>query len=531
LGAVLLLYRTKGRSLAALGALLIVLLLAIDSFFQQVVDLPERWIQQGGSSIPRVAQYAPEYLPDSFQGMDSQQTDQYIYPYIRPFLYSNGTQPVPYGNGTRPNIPLTCPTSSCTWPTYESLGVCSACADALDLLQFKCMHTKIDWTTNYTGPVTPELTPNGTVCGYFYDAGKDGPFLMSGYIVNNTADSQSKGEALLVRLFPLTDMYDKHAIADGGSEKFKHVRNAILDTLIVSSPDSESVYKHLKPIAQECVLYWCVQTIESTYDSGQYSENVISSYYNSTQGPFPWEGFEVALTNNETGYFTIYGQNITIDRSVAEPNIPPLSISNTIYGVDNTSASNVMFMFDSNFPSYYTATGTEQPTLRYRNFWDGAYLRKLPFNPWMAPNNVTRHLERMATAITDAIRSSTSMEMVQGVAYSKETFVSIRWAWLSFPLLLLLLSLVFLVATIMKTSGNGGTAVWKTSAMPTLIYSLPKETQSQFASTSKWVNRKVAPKKTRIKLLPNMGWRVSGHNYLNQSPRLPSGERVPRGWI
>lgn len=45
-GAALLLYRTKGRSLAALGALLIVLLLAIDTFFQQVVSYQDRWALQ-----------------------------------------------------------------------------------------------------------------------------------------------------------------------------------------------------------------------------------------------------------------------------------------------------------------------------------------------------------------------------------------------------------------------------------------------------------------------------------------------------
>ena len=42
-GAAILLYRTKGRSLASLGAVLILHLLAIDSFFQQTVDLPKRW--------------------------------------------------------------------------------------------------------------------------------------------------------------------------------------------------------------------------------------------------------------------------------------------------------------------------------------------------------------------------------------------------------------------------------------------------------------------------------------------------------
>jgi len=38
----MLLYRSKGRSLASLGAIVILLLLAIDSFLQETIDLPER---------------------------------------------------------------------------------------------------------------------------------------------------------------------------------------------------------------------------------------------------------------------------------------------------------------------------------------------------------------------------------------------------------------------------------------------------------------------------------------------------------
>lgn len=48
-GAIMLLFRTKGRSLAALGALLVILLLAIDTFFQQVVALPARWTLENKS--------------------------------------------------------------------------------------------------------------------------------------------------------------------------------------------------------------------------------------------------------------------------------------------------------------------------------------------------------------------------------------------------------------------------------------------------------------------------------------------------
>lgn len=530
-GAIMLLFRTKGRSLAALGALLIVLLLAIDTFFQQVVELPERRIIQEGSAIPRLSRYRPEYLTEYSQGYETQQYDTFAYVSARPFFYTNGTQPIPSGNGTRPEIPLICPTSTCEWPAYETLGVCSECADISDSLEWKCLYTKIDWTTSYTGPVKPETTPNGTVCGFFLDGKDYGPVLMSGYIVNETETSQTPGEALLVRVFPMTDFLAKIPVL-GGSIKFKHTRNAILDALIVSSEDAESVYQRKMPTAQECVLSWCVKTIESSYESGQYRENIRSTYQNTTEGPSPWTSIRLPDINNLSSVFVIYEQNVTIDRDRSIGHINDKVISNNTYDIDNITAANFQTMFDSVFPSYYTDHGPSgKPMLRYKDYYVGASFRELYFNPWQAPNNVTRHYERLATSLTNSIRSSTSVEWLRGAAYSKETFVAIKWEWLSFPFILLLLSLVFLIATMVKTSGDGATGVWKTSAMPTLIYSLPKEAQQQLTSSSTWGSGKGASTKTRIKLLPDVGWRVSGHSYLSRSPRLPSGERVPRGWI
>jgi hypothetical protein len=61
-GSMLLLFCTKGKFLAALGALLTVFLLAIDSFFPQVANFPERWTIRGEGLIPRVVRYEPEVL-------------------------------------------------------------------------------------------------------------------------------------------------------------------------------------------------------------------------------------------------------------------------------------------------------------------------------------------------------------------------------------------------------------------------------------------------------------------------------------
>jgi hypothetical protein len=95
--------------------------------------------------------------------------------------------------------------------------------------------------------------------------------------------------------------------------------------------------------------------------------------------------------------------------------------------------------------------------------------------------------------------------MIPGRAYNMEKFIYINWLWLIFPILLLVLSLVFLVATIVKTSKDTDTGIWKTSAMPALIYSLPNDLQQGLATSVTSRSKKI-----RIKLMPKQGWRVSG---------------------
>jgi hypothetical protein len=531
----MLLFRTKGRSLAALGALLIVLLLAIDTFFQQVVEFPDRWaLQNTTSAIPRVVRYEPTYLVEFFQDYETHQCDKNLRPIIQEYLYNNGTQPITFGNGTRPDIPLSCPTSNCTWPAYETFAVCSSCVDVSDSLNitYACLNTTIDWTVTWTAPLRDPVYPSGTVCGYFLNATSTAPVLLSGYTIPDISSNHTIDEALLMRALPLTEFLTRKRLYDTGSINFGSIRNPIMDFLIASARDGlESVYREEHPLVHECVLSWCVQTIQSSYENGRYHEVIGTTYQNTTAGPSPWISFEIPQEEGG-GTWLQYTEDVTIKPPAPRLSPSRLSVADVEYSANNMTASMGMCTFDDFFPSYYTALrNSTVPQLRFKNYEFGPYKRKLTFNPWLAPNNITRHVERLATAMTNVMRSSSSREMLLGNAYQRETYVKIRWEWLSFPFTLLILSLVFLVSTIIKTSGDGATGVWKTSAMPTLIYGLPKETQGNFASSTTWSSGKGAPKKTRIKLLPNMGWRVSGQSYLSRSPRLPSGERVPRGWI
>jgi hypothetical protein len=534
-GAALLLFRTKGRSLAALGALLIVLLLAIDTFFQQVIDYPDRWALQGAmSAIPRVVNYDPLYLIEYWQKWETNQYDKNLRPVVQEFLYNNGTEPITFGNGTRPDIPLSCPTSNCTWPTYETLAVCSTCLDVSESLDlsYACLDMTMDWTNTWPGPRGKVPYPNGTVCGYFLNVTSPAPTLLSGFANNNIAPNFTANEALLHRALPLTTFLTRHRLYNTGSIHFSSIRNPIMDFLLASARNgSESVYQKEPPIVHECVLSWCVQTMRSSYEYGEYHEEVKEIYQNTTAGPNPWISWEISEADGG-GQWTEYTENVTIVPPPSRLGNAQLLGHNDIYGTNNNSMNMAMIIFDDFFPSFYTIlNNATRPQLRYKEYQDGPYSRALPYNPWLAPNNITRHVERLAKAMTNVMRSSPSREMLLGQAYQQEVYVEIQWEWLIFPFALLILSLVFLVSTIVKTAGDGATGVWKTSAMPTLIYSLPKETRGQFTSPSAWSSGKGAPRKTRIKLLPNMGWRVSGQSHLSRSPRLPSGERVPRGWI
>lgn len=107
LGAAMLLYRTKGRSLAALGAMLILLLLAIDSFLQQVVELPERWYLTAERGMARrTIRYAPDIPAVFSEGYPMIEADGDLKNVLKKFFYGNGTQPVPYGNATKTDLPI-----------------------------------------------------------------------------------------------------------------------------------------------------------------------------------------------------------------------------------------------------------------------------------------------------------------------------------------------------------------------------------------------------------------------------------------
>jgi len=139
LGAAMLLFRTRGRSLAALGALLVVLLLAIDTFFQKVVDLPEGWsLEDAVAYIPRTEWYDLGVGKEFRAGFPVATNDPDLFHTVEKFSYGNGTQLGGIGNGYQPDIPLVSNNS----PRRRLTRSKSSCA-----LQLSCTNLR-EWLTD-----------------------------------------------------------------------------------------------------------------------------------------------------------------------------------------------------------------------------------------------------------------------------------------------------------------------------------------------------------------------------------------------
>lgn len=84
--------------------------------------------------------------------------------------------------------------------------------------------------------------------------------------------------------------------------------------------------------------------------------------------------------------------------------------------------------------------------------------------------NMSRTLENMATSMTDQLRSSYNIT-ARGFSIDQVVFVQVRWEWLIPPLIVQLLSLLFLLLTLVRNSGTS-VQLWKSSTVAILYHYL-----------------------------------------------------------
>ncbi|KAF2430986.1 hypothetical protein EJ08DRAFT_206013 [Tothia fuscella] len=461
-GALALLVYTKAKTLASLGASITLLSLALDPFFQQLVTYPQRPSTMQRGQVPRSVLYStntgrfkdPMSIPVMAPDLE-------LYTAAGQFMMQSAEFP-------KSTIQPFCAGSNCEWPVFETLGICSECKDISPLLQFGCLEEDGYWRNdfNYSQPAPTNRTFFS--CGYFFNASSPSPMLMTGYATNSSTNNATAGQALISRVLNFRDPRTEQHYWDQ-SLNFKEIIDPIINLAVATVPDASAAYLNVTPVAHECVLYWCTKTISANYQEGKYSERVLSTFRNKTIRTNP---LTYKLESNTINYD--YLSNVTIT---------PDGQSET-FVVANETALQTIFTFDQLIPLYVTQTNRSATTLlrthNDMNTTERARSLEYPENQW-ASNDIPQHMDDLATTITNAIRTYPgSSELVLGSG-SMESYIHIRWRWLILPIILLSSTLVFLVATIIR-SRRENIGVFKTSSLALLANGLDDASRRELRS-------------------------------------------------
>lgn len=214
-----------------------------------------------------------------------------------------------------------------------------------------------------------------------------------------------------------------------------------------------------KPKVYECVLYFCVQEFTAIMENGNYSETLVSTW------PDPHHKLE---------HFPDFAwQKLPYPRNYPIKNVtlsPPSAAQD--YSVDTfTFALLRTWLFDylangvgmeSYLPS--TALGSDTAEAIYeiqrsttKRDGDSAAERLSVV--------VSRGLSLAMRALADPTTAA------QGHARERKAFVEARWAFVVLPVALVLMTCLFLAATLALTVRRG-LPVWKSSALATLAHGL-----------------------------------------------------------
>jgi len=476
-GAISLLWHLRGKHLASYGAIIVFLSLTFEPFFQQIVAYPQKPGSFGKSALTRSVEYITRTTKKIEPGGNSTVSDNRMQVAVTDaFIY----------DGKLTNITPFCPTSNCKWPPFQTLAVCNKCQDISDLLTFGCMQESGTWlmsrayramelrnTTN--GNVTISTEPIIS-CGWFLNATSPDRILMSGYRLDTTKSPAEPAEALWSSSYPLI-VASQNVTSWDRSYHFKKEAETrpLFDFMMALTSDPHAVYANATPMAAECVVRWCVKTIEAEVKNGVFSEHIISEFTNDTQLGYPklhWSKWE-----NDWEW--------TID----DVYIKPPGQNDTFFVPDDIAFSTVNPL-RGQIPSYYTVTSNNSEE-KFVQVWNTLFLENtsspviLPFNmsTWSNPTNISQFVDGITRAMTNVMRNYPNSSLpVMGYG-GLESYVHIQWGWFTVPLFLLLSTLILLLCTIAQSPSRREGGVWKTSTLAVMLHGMHPDARDEFGDS------------------------------------------------
>ncbi|KAM0721921.1 hypothetical protein Q7P37_002846 [Cladosporium fusiforme] len=462
-----LLWTTRMRSLASMGAFITLFAVAIDPLSQQLIAYrTESRVVSNNTTVPVAARYAELSTNVQAVTITGQDYDDLVdlggsppdYAYSSAGMKSAIRSGLGNGNDRVLEIPAICPGGNCTFDAYPSLAVCSSFADVTEHLHRTNVSTD---ALNFPFELQLHVTDD------HYLVELDG-FSQAMFNVSSVAtsfeDSNLSGSGNPVEFLNFSQ-----------SLAFKDIKAPLANVFLITKngtvpagPEGSPMV-NLTHAAFEIALSWCVQTYDTEVVNGTSLTRKLDANHNFT-------GLH-ELSNNVSGEeWTIDGKHHASLQWFLKQ---LFSGSGRQQGTENTATSDVaQVLFEP-----FDGLGYEKPKGKLSQGLNATEREGLQLIFDNVATSMTNYVRRSTRG---AVEPSFLPNSATGSVWSGVTVVHIRWPWIAAHACFALFSAGLLVATVWchRMSPMRGQEPWKSSGVA-ILHALDPALQREMLGIAK----------------------------------------------
>jgi hypothetical protein len=354
-------------------------------------------------------------------------------------------------------MPYDCPSGDCTWKPFESIGICNTCVDVTAATN----DTRIcedgghaSWEPG--NPLMRRTCHYETPLGYEVNGQAANWEFMGNFEQYHTLWNSTTYWSTWPRSFG-------ESAPDDGIATVAALKFVEYDDTVVASPEVWLESAH------ECTISWCAKDFDATRsENGHLNDDSRSTplvFLDETpcHSNFTDKDSKIPLVS-----FSTTGDNITsyLIPGYKPDDMPDLNCTykngatlrrfwgdSKAFWVNHQDNKNILDALGAMFTTTFES--------RSRPGDD-------PARAMFRAESFPAIMDRVALSMTNSIRTGPNQTEVHGSVLVAEQHIEVRWPWMILPAALVLLSVVFLIVSMILATRR--CAGWKSSALPSFYH-------------------------------------------------------------
>ncbi|KAH9237631.1 hypothetical protein K456DRAFT_1888132 [Colletotrichum gloeosporioides 23] len=326
-------------------------------------------------------------------------------------------------------LEVACPTGNCTWPIIPTIGICGACDDVTS-------HIEV-------------LDRDPSSCGVSLNVTEGANF---GFRPCDGIDIDDVEGLIAYRFFTMQTVVKPRAAAKvpfpGGPREDRLIFGefAVIGAFLnASEVDNYPIPED--PQAYHCGLWYCVEAHQVRVDAGITRDEVLGAWSEAR-----WD------SDSRQGTFQKLPDSFSADPDEKFTVVEPFTLWNL-----NGNASIIR---------HRAGGGLDERTTR------GQALHE-------AFGDMDSFIAKLARSLSNDVRATSTPTMrgawYQGTSYRNQITIVVRWPWITFQVVMVLFSVFYLVAEMIRTARKPDVRPWKDDALVPLWIELDKDVREQAA--------------------------------------------------